>query len=399
MKILVVNCGSSSVKYQLIDMENESVIAKGIYERIGDEKSSLTHKINGEKYVIVNFVKNHKEALDFIIKQLLNPKYQAIKDLNEIDAIGHRVVHGGEKFASSVLITDDVIKAVEECIPLAPVHNPACLIGIRACQELMTGKPMVAVFDTAFHQTIPEERYLLPIPYRYYEKYRLRKYGFHGTSHYYVSRRIAELMGKPVEDLKIVNCHLGQGASLCAIQNGKSVETSMSLTPTSGIAMCSRSGDLDPLIVTFLMKNEHLTEEEVENVLNNESGVYGMSNCISKDFRDLEEAISEGNKVADRTVDSYCYIVAQTIAKYAVSMQGIDVITFTAGVGENQFNIRRRICEYLKFMGVELDKELNHVRSCERKISSENSKIQVWIVPTDEELMIARDTKRLVTGK
>ena len=399
MKILVVNCGSSSVKYQLIDMENESVIAKGIYERIGDEKSSLTHKINGEKYVIVNFVKNHKEALDFIIKQLLNPKYQAIKDLNEIDAIGHRVVHGGEKFASSVLITDDVIKAVEECIPLAPVHNPACLIGIRACQELMPGKPMVAVFDTAFHQTIPEERYLLPIPYRYYEKYRLRKYGFHGTSHYYVSRRIAELMGKPVEDLKIVNCHLGQGASLCAIQNGKSVETSMSLTPTSGIAMCSRSGDLDPLIVTFLMKNEHLTEEEVENVLNNESGVYGMSNCISKDFRDLEEAISEGNKVADRTVDSYCYIVAQTIAKYAVSMQGIDVITFTAGVGENQFNIRRRICEYLKFMGVELDKELNHVRSCERKISSENSKIQVWIVPTDEELMIARDTKRLVTGK
>jgi len=399
MKILVVNCGSSSVKYQLIDMENESVIAKGIYERIGDEKSSLTHKINGEKYVIVNFVKNHKEALDFIIKQLLNPKYQAIKDLNEIDAIGHRVVHGGEKFASSVLITDDVIKAVEECIPLAPVHNPACLIGIRACQELMTGKPMVAVFDTAFHQTIPEERYLLPIPYRYYEKYRLRKYGFHGTSHYYVSRRIAELMGKPVEDLKIVNCHLGQGASLCAIQNGKSVETSMSLTPTSGIAMCSRSGDLDPLIVTFLMKNEHLTEEEVENVLNNESGVYGMSNCISKDFRDLEEAISEGNKVADRTVDSYCYIVAQTIVKYAVSMQGIDVITFTAGVGENQFNIRRRICEYLKFMGVELDKELNHVRSCERKISSENSKIQVWIVPTDEELMIARDTKRLVTGK
>ncbi len=399
MKILVVNCGSSSVKYQLIDMENESVIAKGIYERIGDEKSSLTHKINGEKYVIVNFVKNHKEALDFIIKQLLNPKYQAIKDLNEIDAIGHRVVHGGEKFASSVLITDDVIKAVEECIPLAPVHNPACLIGIRACQELMPGKPMVAVFDTAFHQTIPEERYLLPIPYRYYEKYRLRKYGFHGTSHYYVSRRIAELMGKPVEDLKIVNCHLGQGASLCAIQNGKSVETSMSLTPTSGIAMCSRSGDLDPLIVTFLMKNEHLTEEEVENVLNNESGVYGMSNCISKDFRDLEEAISEGNKVADRTVDSYCYIVAQTIVKYAVSMQGIDVITFTAGVGENQFNIRRRICEYLKFMGVELDKELNHVRSCERKISSENSKIQVWIVPTDEELMIARDTKRLVTGK
>ena len=399
MKILVVNCRSSSVKYQLIDMENESVIAKGIYERIGDEKSSLTHKINGEKYVIVNFVKNHKEALDFIIKQLLNPKYQAIKDLNEIDAIGHRVVHGGEKFASSVLITDDVIKAVEECIPLAPVHNPACLIGIRACQELMPGKPMVAVFDTAFHQTIPEERYLLPIPYRYYEKYRLRKYGFHGTSHYYVSRRIAELMGKPVEDLKIVNCHLGQGASLCAIQNGKSVETSMSLTPTSGIAMCSRSGDLDPLIVTFLMKNEHLTEEEVENVLNNESGVYGMSNCISKDFRDLEEAISEGNKVADRTVDSYCYIVAQTIAKYAVSMQGIDVITFTAGVGENQFNIRRRICEYLKFMGVELDKELNHVRSCERKISSENSKIQVWIVPTDEELMIARDTKRLVTGK
>ena len=398
MKILVVNCGSSSVKYQLIDMENESVIAKGIYERIGDEKSSLTHKINGEKYVIVNFVKNHKEALDFIIKQLLNPKYQAIKDLNEIDAIGHRVVHGGEKFASSVLITDDVIKAVEECIPLAPVHNPACLIGIRACQELMPGKPMVAVFDTAFHQTIPEERYLLPIPYRYYEKYRLRKYGFHGTSHYYVSRRIAELMGKPVEDLKIVNCHLGQGASLCAIQNGKSVETSMSLTPTSGIAMCSRSGDLDPLIVTFLMKNEGLTSDEMDQILNNDSGLWGMCG-VSKDVRDIEAAIDEKNEMARKALDYYKYRIAQYIAQYAVSMQGIDVITFTAGVGENQIRVRKGIIDYLKFMGVELDKELNHVRSCERKISSENSKIQVWIVPTDEELMIARDTKRLVTGK
>ena len=396
MKILVINCGSSSLKYQLINMENEEVIAKGTYERIGEE-SFLTHKIGGEKYVLNNPVKNHKEALNFAIEQLLNKDYPAIASLDEISAIGHRTVHGGEVFKESVVINDEVIKTIEDCSNLAPVHNPCSLIGIRACEELMPGKPMVAVFDTAFHQTIPEERYIYPIPYEYYDKYKVRKYGFHGTSHYYVANRIAELLGKDVKDLKIVNCHLGQGASICAIQGGKSVETSMGLTPISGIPMCSRAGDLDPSIVTFLMENEGLSPKEMEDVLNKDSGLWGISG-VSKDVRDIEKAAEEGNKRAKLALSYYKYIIAQTIAKYAVSMQGIDVITFTAGVGENQVRIRQGICDNLAFMGIKLENEKNQARGEEVCISSDDSSIPVWIVPTNEELVIARDTKRLAFG-
>ena len=395
MKILVINCGSSSLKYQLIDMDGEKLIAKGTYERIG-EASFLTHKINGQKYVLQHPAKTHKEALDFAIQQLLNKDYPAISSLDEIGAIGHRTVHGGEYFKESVIIDDEVIKRIEECSSLAPVHNPCSLIGIRACQELMPGKPMVAVFDTAFHQTIPEERYIYPIPYKYYEKYKIRKYGFHGTSHYYVSHRIAEVLGKPIEDLKIVNCHLGQGASICAIQGGKSVETSMGLTPISGIPMCSRSGDLDPSIVTFLMKNENMTADDIDNMLNKDSGIWGICG-VSKDVRDIEAAIDEGNEKAKLALEHYKYKIAEFIAKYAVAMQGIDVITFTAGVGENQVRVRKGICEYLKFMGVKIDDERNKVKSEEALISTDDSSIPVWVIPTTEELVIARDTLRLVT--
>ncbi len=395
MKILVINCGSSSLKYQLIDMDGEKLIAKGTYERIG-EASFLTHKINGQKYVLQHPAKTHKEALDFAIQQLLNKDYPAISSLDEIGAIGHRTVHGGEYFKESVIIDDEVIKRIEECSSLAPVHNPCSLIGIRACQELMPGKPMVAVFDTAFHQTIPEERYIYPIPYKYYEKYKIRKYGFHGTSHYYVSHRIAEVLGKPIEDLKIVNCHLGQGASICAIQGGKSVETSMGLTPISGIPMCSRSGDLDPSIVTFLMKNENMTADDIDNMLNKDSGIWGICG-VSKDVRDIEAAIDEGNEKAKLALEHYKYKIAEFIAKYAVAMQGIDVITFTAGVGENQVRVRKGICEYLKFMGIKIDDERNKVKSEEALISTDDSSIPVWVIPTNEELVIARDTLRLVT--
>ena len=395
MKILVINCGSSSLKYQLINMDNESVICSGRYERIG-EASFLTHKINGQKYVLQNPVNNHKEALDFSIKQLLNNEHPAINSLKEITAIGHRMVHGGN-YSESVLVNNEVLKNLEETIDLAPVHNPGALMGIKACKELMPGKENVITFDTAFHQTIPEERYIYPIPYKYYEKYKLRRYGFHGTSHYYVSRRIAEILGKPIEDLKIVNCHLGQGASICAIQGGKSVDTSMGLTPVAGIPMCARSGDLDPSIVTFLMKKEGLTPEEMDNILNNESGIYGICG-VSKDIRDVEDAIDQGNEQAKLALDHYKYKIAQFIAKYAVSMQGIDVITFTAGVGENQKRIREGIIKNLEFMGVKLDKERNETRE-ESKISADDSSIPVWVVPTNEELVIARDTLRLFTLK
>ena len=397
MKIFVVNCGSSSLKYQLIDMDGEKVISKGTYERIG-EKSSLTHKINGEKYVLENPVTNHKDALDFVIKQLLNKDYPSIQSLDEISAVGHRIGHGGEYFNKSCIIDEDVIKKIDACSSLAPLHNPAAITGIRALQELLPGKPMTATFDSAFHQTIPEERYIYPIPYKYYEKYGVRKYGFHGTSHLYVSQRIAELMNKPVEDLKIVNCHLGQGASICAIKGGKSVETSMGLTPTAGIPMCARSGDLDPSIPGFLMKKEGLTPDDVDGILNKESGIYGISG-VSKDVRDIEEAYNQGNERAKLALDHYKYAIACFIAKYAVPMQGIDVITFTAGVGENQSGIRKGICDYLAYMGIEIDDEKNALKGEEVKISTENSKIPVWVVPTNEEIMIARDTLRLITSK
>ena len=396
MKILVLNCGSSSFKYQLIDMDNEKVLAKGTYERIGEGNSFLTHKVNGEKYVLENPVDNQKDAIEFALKQLTNPEYKVIDSLEEISAVGHRIVHGGEKFNKSVLINDEVIDAIKECIPLAPLHNPAGLLGIEACQKEIPGAKMVAVFDTAFHQTMKKEQYIYPLPYEYYEKYGIRKYGFHGTSHMYVARRVAEMMDEDIKNLRIINCHLGQGASLCAIKYGESYDTTMGLTPLGGIPMCTRSGDLDPSIVTFLMKNENMTADEVEKVLNKKSGVLGISG-VSPDFRDVEAEKSNGNERARLAIENYNYNVAGFISKYAMAMDGVDVITFTAGIGENQIKIRKGICEHLKFLGVEIDDEANNVRSEERLISTKNSKVKVYIVPTNEELMIARDTKELIS--
>ena len=395
MKILVLNCGSSSLKYQLMDMTDESVMAKGNYERIGQNNSFLTHKVNGEKYVIEQAVPTHDEAIKIVIDQLLNEDYGVIKSLDEIDGIGHRIVHGGEKFSKSVIVTDEVIEGIRECADLAPVHNPGALMGIEACRKLMPNKKMVTVFDTAFHQTIPEERYLYPIPYHYYEAYKIRKYGFHGTSHSFVSKRVAEFLGKNVEDLKIIVCHIGQGASLCAVQNGKSVDTSMGLSPLGGIMMCARSGDLDPSIVTYLMKKEGLTPDEMDRILNKESGAYGISG-VSPDIRDIEKEYLAGNKRAELALKAYDLNIAQYIAKYAVSMGGVDVIAFTAGVGENQFNRRMGICKYLEFLGVELDENKNMVRAEEAEISKDSSKIKVCVIPTNEELVIARDTMELI---
>ena len=395
MKVLVINCGSSSLKYQLIDMENEQVLAKGNYERIGQKNSFVTHKVAGEKYVIEHPVSSHKEAFEIMLEQLQHKDYGVIKDLNEINAIGHRIPHGTDIFDKSVLITDEVIAEIEKTTELAPIHNPPTINGIKACKEIMPGKPMVAVFDTAFHHTISKERYIYPVPYKYYEKYKMRKYGFHGTSHRYVSARVAELIGKKKEELKTVVCHLGQGASLCAVLNGESVDTSMGFTPVAGIPMCARSGDLDPSIVTFLMRKEGLTPDEIDTILNKESGVLGISG-VSPDFRDIEKAADEGNERAVLARKSYCYLVAQYIAKYGVSMNGIDVIAFTAGIGENQINIRKMICENLEWLGVKIDLEKNNCRGEEVEISTPDSKIKVWIVPTNEELVIARDTKQIV---
>ena len=394
MKILVLNCGSSSLKYQLIDMSNDEVMAKGTYERIG-EQSFVTHKVNGEKIRIEKPVKNHKEAIDVVIGLLLDKKYNTISSLSEIDGIGHRVAQGADKFTSSVIIDDEVIRKIDECAELAPVHNKAAIVGIKAAIESMPGKPNVAVFDTVFHQTIPEKAYMYPIPYELYEKYGIRKYGFHGTSHKYVSQRIAELLGKDVKDLKTVVCHLGQGASLCAVNGGKSVDTTMGLTPLGGIPMCARSGDLDPSVVTYIMKKENLTPDEVELKLNKESGILGLSG-VSADFRDIEAEAAKGNKRASLAIDVYAYRVAQFIASYIVSLQGLDTIVFTAGIGENQFLARKRICENLKCFGVEIDDSKNNEFRDEGRISTENSKVEVWVVPTNEELMIAKDTEELI---
>lgn len=398
MKILVLNSGSSSLKYQLIDMQNEEVLAKGNYEKIGMTGSFLTHKANGEKFTFEREVKNHEEAITFVLDQFTDIEHGVISSLDDITAVGHRAVHGGEKINKSVLITDEVIEAIKECTPLAPLHNPAGLTGIEACKKVMPGKPMVAVFDTAFHQTIPEERYIYPIPYKYYEKYGIRKYGFHGTSHRYVSKRVAELVGKPVEELKTIVCHLGQGASLCAVKGGVSVDTSMGFTPLAGIAMGTRSGDLDPSIVTFLMKNEGLTADEMDKILNKESGLLGMS-MVSADNRDIADSIAKNDEHAKdckRALETYTYIIAQYIAKYAVALNGVDVIAFAGGVGERGPVERQMICEKLEWMGVKLDNEANQVRAEEKEISSADSKVKVWIVPTEEELMIARDTAELV---
>ena len=396
MKILVVNCGSSSLKYQLIDMETEAVMAKGNFERIGQKGSFLTHKVGDEKHVIEKDVKNHEEAIKIVLAQLTNEEYGVISSLKEIDAIGHRIVHGGEKFTKSVIVDDSVIKGIEEAIAFAPLHNPAHLQGIYACQKELPGVPNVVVFDTAFHQTMPEKAYIYAIPYEYYEKYKIRKYGAHGTSHRFISKRVAELMNKPIEDLKIITCHLGQGASLCAVDGGKSIDTSMGLTPLAGVPMGSRSGDIDPTVVTFLREKENLTAQEVNTLLNKKSGKLGLSG-ISCDDRDIEAAIKEGNQRAKLAIDNFEYQVAGYIGRFAVQMKGVDAIVFAGGIGENGIDARKEICEYLEFMGVKIDDEKNNCRGKEAEISTTDSKIKVFVVPTNEELMIARDTMEIVS--
>lgn len=398
MKILVLNCGSSSLKYQLIDMETEAVLASGKYERIGEKEAFITHKAKGQKKTIEHYAPDHAEAIDFTLKQLVNPEYNVIDSLSEISAIGHRAVHGGEKIAESVVIDDSVVSAIKECAELAPLHNPATILGIEACQKVMPGIPMVAVFDTAFHQTMPKENYIYPIDYKYYEQYGVRKYGFHGTSHMYVSKRACELMGKDIKDMKIISCHLGQGSSICAIKDGKSVDTSMGLTPLSGIPMVTRSGDVDPAVVLYIMKKENLTAEEMENKLNKESGVMGISGLVP-DFRVIESESYGNNERARVAMEYFKSNVAQYVARYAAVMNGVDLVIFTGGVGENQINIRKGICEHLEFLGLDLDTEANEVRSEERLITKPESKVTAYVIPTNEELMIARETKRLVEGK
>ena len=395
MKILVLNTGSSSLKYQLIDMENEHVLASGKFERIGEDEAFITHKVNGQKIKIDHPAKNHEEAIDFALQQLINPEYKVIDSLDEISAIGHRLVHGGEKINQSTVINDEVVKVLEEYTDLAPLHNPPGIIGIKACQKVMPGKPMVGVFDTAFHQTMEKEQYIYPVPYEYYEKYGVRKYGFHGTSHMFVSKRLSERVGKDIKDLKIVTCHIGQGASICAVKGGKSIDTSMGLTPLAGIPMVTRSGDLDPSVVTYLMKKENLTVEQIEEILNKKSGLQGISG-LAPDFREIENESHNNNERAKIAIEKFNYEIASFIAKYAMAMDGIDYIIFTGGVGENQSNIRKGICEKLGFMGVKIDNELNQVRGEEKEISSQNSEVKVYVVPTDEELMIAKETQRLI---
>ena len=395
MKILVLNSGSSSLKYQVIDTETGEMLVKGYYERIGQVGAFLTHKVNGEKHHFEHPAKNHEKAIQFVMKRLTSDHYGVFKSLDELDAIGHRVVHGGEQFKDAVLITDEVIQKIKENAMLAPLHNPAAILGIEACQKVVPNKPMVAVFDTAFHQTISKEKYIYPIPYEYYEKYHVRKYGFHGTSHQYVANRVAEILGKDIKELKIVNCHLGQGASICAIKNGESVETSMGLTPLGGIPMGTRSGDLDPSVVTYLMKKEELDADDVEEVLNRESGVYGIS-MVSVDFRDIEAEALAGGKHAKLALDAYHYSIAGYIAKCAVAMGGIDVLTFTAGVGEKSPYSRSEICKQLGIFGVEISGKANLVKGEEAEISSPNSKVKVFVIPTNEELMIAQETAKLV---
>ncbi len=395
MKVLVVNCGSSSIKYQLINMENEELMAKGYLEKIGLPDSFLTHTVNGEKHKIEQLVKTHEEGMKLVLDQLTHSEYGVIKDLSEIDAIGHRILHGGEKLSDSVLITNEVVDIMKECIPLGPLHMPAQIKGIEACREVMGNIPMVAVFDTAFHQTLPKKAYLYAIPYEYYEKYAIRKYGFHGTSHKFVARRVAELMNKPAEDLKIITCHLGQGGSLCAVKAGKSVDTSMGFTPLAGIPMGSRSGDIDPSIIPFLMNKENLTPDEIDTILNKKSGKLGVSG-ISFDDRDIEKAAVEGNERAKLAIDTFVYQVIGYIGRFAAQMDGVDVITFAGGVGENGIEVREEICNSLSFLGIKIDKEKNNCRGKEVEISTPDSKVKVFIVPTNEELMIARDTAEIV---
>ncbi len=397
MNILVINCGSSSLKFQLINSESEQCIAKGLCERIGIEGSRITYTpAGGEKEQTVTAMPDHTEAIRLVLEALTNEKTGVVKSLEEIGAVGHRVVHGGEKFAESVIIDDQVLAAIEACNELAPLHNPANLIGIDACRKLMPGTPMVAVFDTAFHQTMPEEAYMYGLPVEYYEKYKIRRYGFHGTSHSYVSRRAAEVLRVPYEALKTIVCHLGNGASVSAVKNGRCVDTSMGLTPLEGLIMGTRCGDIDPAIMEFLAHKENKSIDEIMNILNKKSGVLGLSNYLSSDFRDLEDGYHKGDAYAICAMKTFAYRVAKYIGAYAAAMNGVDLICFTAGVGENSPLVRTLVCEYLGYLGVAVDQEANGKRGEDIVISTPDSRTKVMVVPTNEELAIARETVRLV---
>ena len=399
MKVLVINCGSSSLKYQVLEMENEELLCKGLVERIGIEGSVIKHeKIGMDKWVLETPMKDHKDAIGHVLNALTDPDHGVAKSMDEIGAVGHRVVHAGEKYAGSVLITDDVIKALEECIDLAPLHNPANLQGIAACKALMPTTPMVGVFDTAFHQTMPAESYLYALPYEYYTKYGVRRYGFHGTSHRYVSLKAAEMLGKKPEDLKIITCHLGNGASLAAVKNGKVFDTSMGFTPVAGLVMGTRCGDIDPAILGFVAAKEGKDLAAMDKVINKESGVYGLSG-VSSDFRDVENAANEGNEQAATALKVYAHRVKSYIGAYMAEMNGCDAIVFTAGLGENGITMRKAICEGMENLGIELCDERNNVRGKDTVISKDSSKVKILLIPTNEELMIAKDTYEIVTGK
>ncbi|KPU43953.1 acetate kinase [Oxobacter pfennigii] len=399
MNVLVINCGSSSLKYQLIEMTDEEVLAKGLVERIGLEGSVLTHRPKDmDKIIIEKDMKDHKEAVKLVLEALVDKNHGVIKSMDEITAVGHRVVHGGEKYSGSVLIDDVVMNVLKECSAIAPLHNPPNIIGINACRDLMPDVPMAAVFDTAFHQTMPDYSYMYALPYEYYEKFSIRKYGFHGTSHKYVSIKAAEMLNKPYNELKIITCHLGNGSSVAAVKNGKSVDTSMGFTPLEGLMMGTRSGDLDPAIIDYLASREGMTISEINNVLNKKSGFLGVSG-VSSDSRDIENAAKEGNKRAQMAFSMFCYRVKKYIGAYAAAMGGVDTIVFTAGIGENSIPTREKICEDMEFLGITIDKEKNKIRGKKEDISAAGAKVRVLIIPTDEEMMIARETREIAACK
>ena len=394
--LLVINCGSSSLKYQLIDMETEELMAKGLVERIGIEGSRIKHETIGkEKKTIETPMQDHKRALELVMESLTNEEYGAIKSLDEIDAVGHRVVHGGEDFAQSVIIDEKVLKGIEDNVEIAPLHNPPNIMGIKACQRLLPNVKQVAVFDTAFHQTMPAESYIYALPYEYYEKYKIRRFGFHGTSHKYITNRAAEMLGKDVNEVNLITCHLGNGSSICAVKNGKSIDTSMGFTPLEGLAMGTRCGDLDPAILPFLMEKENLSTDEINTLINKKSGVLGISG-VSSDFRDIEAARDEGNKRAKLALDIFEKRVRGYIGSYMTELDHVDAIVFTAGVGENSIEMRESIVNGLKSLGIKIDTERNNVRGEDKLISADDSSIKIFVIPTNEELMIARDTKALV---
>ena len=396
MKILVLNCGSSSLKYQLIYMETEDVLAKGLCERIGIEGSKLKHQPTGKADVSFNdYMEDHNVAVRMVLDALTNAEHGVVKSMNEINAVGHRVVHGGEYFANSVVIDKEVLAAIESCCELAPLHNPANLIGIAACERIMPNVPQVAVFDTAFHQTMPERAYLYAIPYEYYDKYKIRRYGFHGTSHRFVSEEAAVMLERPYDQTKTITCHLGNGGSICAVRNGKSIDTTMGFTPLEGLVMGTRAGDIDAAVITFLMEKENLTPKEMDDILNRKSGVLGISG-VSSDFRDVEDASEHGNQRAEAALDVFAYKVAKNIGAYAAAMNGVDCIVFTAGLGENSGSTRRLVCDYLGYLGVHIDSYNNSLRGKAMEISASDSRVRVLVIPTNEELVIARDTKELL---